>query len=284
MNQLTHAENTPIHWWARLILGFVALNAFVGAAILTLLPDQTERFFFWPIKPAINAALFGALYLGGATAVAFAVWRNEWESARYLTPILVAAGILISLVTLLHLDRFTPGIRLVYWLVVYIGAPLLALLIYAAQERQGSNWTVTEPVRPLTRTIALLTGGGVLLLGLSLIVWPQTAVVAWPWPTTTLMVRIFAAWFGAFGVGLLWFGIERDWRRLIGIPNLMMVSAGLDLLMLFLHRQEVTGSGLSLWFYGGHLALFGLLGGWLHWLQRQPQMTTNSLKKKEFLS
>ncbi|MCL4261992.1 MAG: hypothetical protein KJ069_02195 [Anaerolineae bacterium] len=43
------------------------------------------------------------------------------------------------------------------------------------------------------------------------------------------------------GAGLLWFGVEKDWRRLTGLPNLMMASAGLDLLMLFLHRQEVTG-------------------------------------------
>lgn len=280
---MMRSENTPLFWWARLILGFVALNAFVGAGILIFLPHQTGTLFFWPVKPPINAALFGALYLGGAVAVSFAAWRNEWEPARYLAPILVAAGILISLVTILHLDKFTPGIGLVYWLGVYIGAPLLALWIYAAQERRGSNWTVGEPLRPLTRLIALLTGTAVLLLGLGLIVWPATAVAAWPWPTTTLMVRIFAAWFGAFGAGLLWFGVEKDWRRLTGLPNLMMASAGLDLLMLFLHRQEVTGSRLTLWLYGGHLALFGLLGGWLRWLQMRPQLTTTSLQRKEFL-
>lgn len=83
-----------------------------GALILMLLPTRTDTLFFWPIKPPINAGLFGALYLGGATAVSLATWHNRWEPARYLIPILVTAGILISWVTLLHRDAFAPGIPL----------------------------------------------------------------------------------------------------------------------------------------------------------------------------
>ena len=30
--------NTKLRWWAQLILGFVALNAFIGAMILIFLP------------------------------------------------------------------------------------------------------------------------------------------------------------------------------------------------------------------------------------------------------
>src|SRR5690606_12116002 len=134
-------KNTPLLGWARLIYGFVALNALAGAAILILLPAFTDILFFWPINPPLNARLFGVLYLGGAGAVGLAVWRNRWEPARYLVPVLVTAGILITWVTVLHLDKFTPGLRLVYWLLVYIGAPLLALAIYLAQERRGAAWT-----------------------------------------------------------------------------------------------------------------------------------------------
>lgn len=263
LNRLVHSHNTPLHGWARFILLFVALNAFAGAAILLLLPGQTDRWFFWPITPPINAALFGALYLGGAVAVSVAVWHNQWESARYLIPILVTAGGLISLVTLLHLNQFAADFRLVYWLLIYIGAPLLAMLIYAAQELGSTNWKVTVPVRPFTHKVAIFTGSLVLLLGLALIVWPETAVAYWPWPTSALMVRIFAAWFGAFGGGLLWFQIERDWRRLHFIPTLMIAAAGLDLLVLFFYRHAVT-YGPALWLYCGHLVLFALIGGLLH--------------------
>lgn len=270
--------NTKMHGWARLIFAFVALNAFAGAAILLFAPAHTAALFFWPVAPPLNAGLFGALYLGGAAAVSLAAWRGEWEPARYLIPILTAAGVLISAVTLLHLDKFAPGVRLVYWLAVYIGAPALAVVISAAQERRGAKWRVMEPVRPLTRRIALGAGAVVLAAGVLIIVWPEAAVAHWPWPTTPLMVRIFAAWFAAFGAGLLWFRVERDWRRLHHIPNLMIAAAGLDLLVVFLYRRELSG-GPALWVYCGHLVLIALIGGLLHWAQSQP--TQQSVLSRE---
>jgi hypothetical protein len=268
-----NAKNTRLLWWARLIYGFVALNALVGALILILLPGQTETLFFWTITPPLNARLFGVLYLGGATAVFLAVWHNEWESVRYLVPILVAAGILISWVTLLHLDNFASDIRTVYWLVIYVGAPLLALLVYGFQERRGANWAVTVPVRPFTCRVALVTGSIVIILAVGIIVWPETAVAHWPWPTSALMVRIFAAWFGAFGLGLLWFRVEHNWQRLHQIPTLMIAAAGLDLLIVLLHRDTLTSTGfdLNLWLYTGHLLAFIGIGLLLHWSQAQLQ-------------
>lgn len=85
---------------------------------------------------------------------------------------------------------------------------------------------------------------------------------------TPLMLRVFAAWFSAFGVGLLWFQVEREWPRLQQIANLMFAAAGLDLLMIFIHRGDLTSTGISLWIYCFHLALFGAVGLLFHWLQR----------------
>lgn len=263
-------KNTPFIGWARFIYGFVALNALAGAFILIFLPEHTNTFFFWQVKPPLNARLFGVLYLGGAVAVSIAVWRNRWESARYLVPVLVVAGILISWVTVLHLNKFTPGIRLWYWLLVYVGAPLLAIAVYIAQERRGAAWEIAVPVQPVTRRVAIVTGWIVLVAGIALILWPAVAVAYWPWPTSPLMVRIFAAWFGAFGAGLLWFKVEQDWQRLHHLPNLMIAAAGLDLLMVIIHRQVITTTNLTFWLYCGHLILFALVGVLLHWLQTQP--------------
>lgn len=50
---------------------------------------------------------------------------------------------------------------------------------------------------------------------------------------------------------------------------MMIAAAGLDLLMVLVHRQDVTTTGPSLWLYCFHLALFGLLGLLMHWLQRR---------------
>jgi hypothetical protein len=257
---------------------FVAANALVGACSLIFFPADTARLFFWEIKPPINAALFGALYLGGAAAVALVTYRGRWESARFLVPVLVSAGALISVTTLLHLDRFTPGPRLVYWLVIYVGAPLLALLFYVQHERSKvSNWTATRPVTRATRTLAVTVGAVLVVLGIRALIWPDPVVAQWPWPTTPLMVRIFASWFSAFGVGLLWFWVERDWERLRHVADLMIAAAGLDLLMVFVHREDLTSVGLSLWLYCFHLALFGLVGLLMYWLQRKAVASSSSV-------
>lgn len=253
----------------RIVFWLVALNALVGALSLMFFPRDTARLFFWEIRPPLNAALFGALYLGGAAVVGWVTYRGRWEPARFLIPILVTAGVLISVTTLLHRVSFTPGLRLGYWLVVYVGAPLLALLFYVQHERPGANWTVGRPVTATTRALAIVIGAIVVVLGVLALIRPEPVVAQWPWPTSPLMIRIFASWFTAFGAGLLWFWVERDWGRLQHVATLMVAAAALDLLVLFIHRQYVTAVGLALWLYCFHLALFGLAGLLMHWLQRK---------------
>ena len=273
----------PMSVFTKIVFWFVAINALAGAASLMLLPTRTGTLFFWEIKPPISAALFGALYLGGAVVVGLVTYRGLWEPARFLIPVLVSAGILISVTTFVHLDKFSPGFKLGYWLLIYIGAPLLAGFIYAQQERNGANWAVTNPVKPATRAIAVVTGALLLLIGVVILIWPELVVANWPWPTSPLMVRIFASWFSAFGVGLLWFLPERDWGRLQHVANLMIAAACLDLLMVFIHRQDLTAIDLNLWLYSFHLALFGLLGIVMHWLQRKTTAAqAESFTTREF--
>lgn len=262
------SKDTPISLYAKLILWFVAVNALVGALSLILFPAQTDSLFFWEIKPPINAALFGALYLGGAATVSWVSYRGVWEQARFLVPILVTAGFFITLTTLLHLDRFTPGIKLVYWFVVYVGAPLLALYIYVDHERRAANWSIQHPVTPAARRLAVITGAVVLFFGMVLLIWPDVALNVWPWKVSPLMIRIFASWFNAFGVGLLWFHFDRDWTRLRLISYLMMAAAALDLIMIFVHQADWNAVGLNVAVYCFHLLAFGLVGLALQWLQR----------------
>ncbi|HEU5097470.1 MAG TPA: hypothetical protein VFU22_00390 [Roseiflexaceae bacterium] len=263
------ATNSQMSAVARAVFWFVAVNALAGALSLMLFPTRTDTLFFWEIKPAINASLFGALYLGGAATVAWVTYRGAWETARFLVPILVTAGVLISATTFLHLDRFEPGVKLLYWLVIYVGAPLLALALYAQHERAGADWGMIEPVRPAVRSIALALGGVLVAGGLAILIWPGALVMYWPWPISTLMLRIFASWFSAFGAGLLWFLVERDWRRVRHVADLMVAAAVADLLMVVIYRGDLTSAGLSLWIYCFHLAVFGLAGLLMRWLQRK---------------
>jgi hypothetical protein len=263
------STNKPMMALTKFVFWVVAVNALAGALSLIFFPTMTDMLFFWEIKPPINAGLFGALYLGGAVTVAWLTYRGEWEPARFLIPVLVSAGIFISITTLLHLDRFTPGLKLAWGLVVYMGAPLLALLFYTQHERTGANWTTAAPVRRATRFIAVALGGVLLILGWGLLISPTSVIASWPWPMTPLMLRIFASWFSAFGVGLWWFWFERDWQRLKYVANLMIAASMLDLLMIFVHRDQLTGEALVVGIYGAHLALLGVIGLLMHWLQRR---------------
>jgi hypothetical protein len=260
----------------RLVFWFVGLNALAGAAALMLFPAHTGTLFFWTIRPAINAALFGALYLGGGVVVGLLAIRGRWEPARFLVPVLVVAGILISIVTLIHIDAFQRGLRLAYWLIVYIGAPLLAGAIYLQHERGGADWTIRVPLAPSTRRLAVTLGAAVLAAGLIILIRPAPVVAGWPWATTPLMTRIFAAWFSAFGAGLLWFHVDRDWGRLRQVPNLLIAAAGLDLLLLLAHHGDVAATGPQWWLYCAHLLGIGLLGGVMHWLQWRYAQTLDT--------
>ena len=254
----------------RIVLAIVALNALAGAVALIGFPVWAGRNFFWPIQTPINAALLGALYLAGAAAVTFVVIRNRWESTRFFVPVLVTAGALITAVTLIHRDKFGIDLRFWYWMGVYGLAPFLVIALYWMQERKGANWKVIVPMRPVTRWIAIVTGAVVAAFGVSMILFPQPFIAAWPWTTTPLLVRIFAAWFVAFGAGLLWFLVERNWQYMRLLPTLMVAAVVLDLLMVYLHRAEVTAIGASFWVYCAHLVAFGAIGLLLHELQRRP--------------
>jgi hypothetical protein len=262
------APPRTMHRLTLLIFWFVGLNALAGAGALLLFPGQTESLFFWTITPPLNAALFGALYLVGGITTSLLARRGEWAAARVLIPVLVAAGLLISAVTLLHHDRFAPGLRLSYWLGVYVGAPLLALLVFWRQERRAADWTPATPLAPAARRLAVGSGIVLLGLGLLLLIRPEPAVAAWPWPITLLLLRIFAAWIAAFGVGLLWFHVEHDWRRLALLPTMLIGAGALDLVVLCVYRSDLTTTGPRLWLYVAHLLGMILIGTALHALQR----------------
>jgi hypothetical protein len=47
--------------------------------------------------------------------------------------------------------------------------------------------------------------------------------------------------------------------------------------MVFIHREDLTSAGLSLWLYCIHLALFGLIGLLMYRLQRKALARSSSV-------
>jgi hypothetical protein len=259
----------------KFVLWFVVVNAYAGAISLILFPTNTQSTFFWQIAPPINAGMFGMLYLAAGSVVLQAVLRGQWEPARYLIAMVPAFTGMMLLTTLLHLDRFDKGVELYYWLMVYIVSPVAGIVFYLQHERDGANWqVVSAPIAPATRVAAIVIGVCAALFAVVVYVFPNLIAGNWPWTISPLMVRVFISWVSAFAISLLWFGVDHDWGRVQPVASLLVVSAVLMLLMLFIHRDDLTSGAVSVWLFGASIIFIGLLGAFMHWRQRKLTLGT----------
>lgn len=260
----------PMSLPLKLVLWFVVANAYAGALSLILFPTNTQSTFFWEIAPAINAAMFGVLYLAAGSLVLQTVLRGQWEPARYLVAMVPVFTGMMLLTTLLHLDKFDKGLELGYWLTVYIVASLAGIIFYLYYERGGANWqVVSEPIARSTRVAAVTTGAFAVLVAVVAYSFPNLIARSWPWTISPLMIRVFISWLSAFAVSLLWFGVDRDWGRVQPVATLLVASAVLMLLMLLLNSDDLKAGSVSVWLFGAGIILIGLLGAFMHWRQRR---------------
>lgn len=254
--------------FVKAVFWFVVVNALGGALILTLIPAQTERFFFWKITPPINAMLMGAMYLVAGSAVVYAILRGTWESMRFMSVMASAFASLLFIVTIVHIDRFIPGVKLYYWLLVYFVAAAFAMFIYWYFERDGANWQVVgHEIKPLTRLSGVVTGICILIVVLVGLFLPSLIINIWPWTISPLMMRVFMSWLAALAAGTLWFGLERDWARLRAVPYMLIAVPLLITILMLVNRADLTGNASMLWVFRALLLLMGLTGAFMLWHQ-----------------
>lgn len=251
----------PMSLPMKLIFLFVVANAYAGAVSLILFPADTESLFFWKITPPINAVLFGTLYLIAGSVVLLAVIRGRWEPARYLTPMVIPFSLLLLLATLLHLDKFTLGFKLYYWLGVYIVAPTATLFFFWQYEHARAKWRVqNNQVQPIIRWLAVGLGGLLAIYVLTSFISPDLIVNFWPWPLTPLLAKAFASWLAALSGGLLWFGWERDWKLLQPVAYLMALIPVATLAVLAINRGQLKPADINLYIFVVALVGLGLCG------------------------
>ncbi len=251
----------PMSLSMKLIFLFVVANAYAGAISLIFFPGDTESLFFWKIAPPINAVLFGMLYLIAGSVVLQAVIRGRWEPARYLTPMVIPFSLLLLLATLLHLDKFTPGFKLYYWLVVYIVAPAATIFFFWHYEHSSPKWSgQNNQVQPFIRWFAVGLGGLLAVYVLVSFISPEFVVNFWPWLLTPLLAKAFAAWLAALGGGLLWFAWEPDWKRLQPVSYLMALIPVATLVVLIFNRDQLKAVDLNMYVFVVALVGLGICG------------------------
>ncbi|MGB8647784.1 MAG: hypothetical protein WCF84_21295 [Anaerolineae bacterium] len=255
----------------RLTLAISAL-AFVVGPLLFLLPDRTETLFAWTINPPLTAAFLGGAYSTALVVELVAARTRLWAHARVVYLGMSLFTLLTLIATLLHIDRFhfnsdAPFARLTAyaWVVIYIAAPLVMLVLLAYQVRQkGGEPTRRFPLPSVYRMLLVLEAAVMVIVGVLLFIAPQTFNSMWPWALTPLTGRAVGAWLIGLGVAAAHGAYENDWERILPLSAGNIAFGALQLISMARFASTLNWGMLNTGLYVlGIAAMLALgLAGW----------------------
>jgi hypothetical protein len=233
----------------RLVFLVVALVVLVGAGLF-FLPHLVAPLWPWSLTP-FNTRFLGAIYASELLAATVALLVNRWAPARLILPQAVTFTAVVTLGSLVHLDRFDPQRRVTWaWFVLYI-VPLVVLAYYLWRYRRLPP---AEPAPPAPAWRAYLLGQGIVLglYGIGLLAAPGLFSAFWPWPIDVFHGQVYSAVFltGAVGslvlaraaapIEFLTEGLAQTALGLLAIAGLAIVDAAV-------HRVDWSTFGTWLW-------------------------------------
>ncbi len=201
---------------------------------LYCLPWLAEDWYAWAIRPSVNAGAMGAGYVSGAFAAAMGLFVvTNWRSIRPFIPGLFAIGLMMTIATVLHADRFRWGNPFTWlWIIVYVALPIVATLVWSLQAGNRTPEPAVDKGLAMTAGISVAIGAVIALAGIVWFLNPQSIIYTWPWPLTPLMTRTLASWY--VFMGLLLFASGTTLRHIREIPIVHASVAGWAILLLLL--------------------------------------------------
>lgn len=252
------------------LLAVAALLVFLAGVQLFVFPLRTDRYFAWTIGSPMTAVFLGASYWSAVGLELSASRARWWAHARIAIPAVLVFTTATLVVTLVHLELFHLGAefeastQLVTWawIAVYAVVPVLMLVALVHQRRHG---TVVPPPTGLPALVrAVVAALAVLLLGLgaALLLAPEWADAAWPWPLTRLTARAVGAWLIGLGTGAAHVLVidDRPSIRPLGITALLF--GVLQFIALARHGDELDWGSVTAWAYVTVLVTMIGLGVW----------------------
>ena len=245
------------------ILVVNALPAFVN---LMSIPDRTERWFVWTVKPDANARALGVMYgsacLLGLLGYAARTWPRQRATFVVVAPFAVAATI-VTLVTLKPF-RAHPWYELAYWLIMYSILFVSVPLVFALNERaEGGRLSVETPFAAAARAGVAALGALLLVAGIGLLFELSYATRLWPFALTPLVARILGVWLGCLGLAHLWAAWDGDRLRARALLLSVPPTGALLALVPLLHRDDLradpTGALVAYLLVAGAMAALPLL-------------------------
>jgi len=257
------------------ILYIASALVLIMGLILYFLSDNTATYFAWTIGVPLTAAFLGAGYLASFILEFMAAREQIWARSRVAVPTVLLFTSLTFIITLVHLDKFHLGtsnpLTLILtwaWIIVYATVPFIMGFILIMQLRaQGVNPPIIAALPSWFRLILGLQAAIMLVLGLALLLLPETAMPLWAWELTPLTARAIGAWLVGMGVAGAQSVSENDWLRLRPAMLAFMSYALLQLINLlrYPNASGLDWSALKTWLYLAFIFSILIIGAFGTW-------------------
>lgn len=252
------------------LLYAAAVLVFLAGLQLFVFPLRTDRYFAWTIGSPMTAVFLGASYWSAMGLEFSAAQERWWARARIAIPAVLVFTATTFVVTVVHLEPFHLGREFEFttqlvtwaWIAVYAVVPVLMVVALVQQRRGG---TVVPPPTGLPPAVRLaVTGLAVLLVGLgaALLLAPDRADAAWPWPLTRLTARAVGAWLVGLGVGAAHALIIDDRPSIRPLGITASLFGILQFVALARHGGELDWGMPQAWIYVSVLVVLIGLGVW----------------------
>lgn len=200
----------------------VAVVAVVAGVVMLVAPEDTDRYFSWPIGPPPLAALVGGFYLASAATFGLLAVRRDWPASRGICFGILVFTLSTLAATVRHRDLFDWGRwQALAWVALFVGSPLTfsSFLYLQRGGRAGGG----EPLPGWTRAVLASLGAVYSLLALGLLFAPgRIQAEASPFRLPGLSGRFIGAWC-AFLAVLALFSAVRNRSHEAAFPMLALV-------------------------------------------------------------
>jgi hypothetical protein len=280
---VSKAANPPI---SALLTGVTWLEVvilFWAGCGLLFHPPVMQPFWPWSLAP-FNLRFLGALYAAALIAALLQAVSGRWSPARVVTPMIFIFTLVVTVYSLVHLERFDLSrVEAWIWFILYVGVCLNAgvhLWLYRKYPLPQPALYPRGALRGLLWVAVLALGA----YGLLLLIAPIAASAFWPWPLDEFHAQLYSVTFltPALGAWVLLRGATRSDLRALGLtlaawgvlPILGLILADVSVKRIHWDAAE-TVSWLLLF------GLMGVLGAWLSraWKENAEPNTFSPLSK-----
>ena len=256
-------------WLAVIIIPFLV----VAFGILYLLPDHTQEWFAWTIRPRMTPMMLGAAYIGGAYFFVCAATFARWHRVKVGFLPVTTFATFMGIATILHWGIFNHNhISFFAWAILYFTTPFLVLGAWLRNRNtdpgtpDANDLIVPRSIRLVIGIIGLIT----LLISIFLFLQPDLMIHVWPWKLTPLTARVMGGLFALTGVGEICIALDARWSAIRIALQSQMIGVAAIVVAIFFSWSNFDQTNIFTWGFVGGMLFLLLASPILYlWMERQ---------------